>query len=232
MIEGNVVWRTVAKEGLEISVSSHFVNPNKMKNKLMEFERAYTKETLLPNSSEMRLTEHQSDVPDLLPTQGNNVSSVGKDTQSSNNEQGSSVKNQETDAIPTDEEVGFTQSNSVLQGEEVDNSRGDSQSKEQSTEVPTGVRSSNENGTLPQSTPTEVDEPQPIGNSFFGKVYNQFKGKAKEAVNFLMRHKSGKLLGYSIATTLEKSVSYGVMKKEDLLTLLVSTLSNKTTSIT
>ena len=69
---------TVAKEGLEISVSSHFVNPNKMKNKLMEFERAYTKETLLPNSSEMRLTEHQSDVPDLLPTQGNNVSSVAK----------------------------------------------------------------------------------------------------------------------------------------------------------
>ena len=58
LIEGNVVWRTVAKEGLEISVSSHFVNPNKMKNKLMEFERAYTKETLLPNSSEMRLTEH------------------------------------------------------------------------------------------------------------------------------------------------------------------------------
>ena len=93
------------------------------------------------------------------------------------------------------EEQGITQSNSVLQGEEVDNSRGDSQSKEQSTEVPTGVRSSNENGTLPQSTPTEVDEPQPIGNSFFGKVYNQFKGKAKEAVNFLMRHKSGKLLG-------------------------------------
>ena len=81
------------------------------------------------------------------------------------------------------------------QTEETNNSRGDSQSKEQPTEVPTGVRSSNENGTLPQSTPTEVDDPQPIGNSFFGKVYNQFKGKAKEAVNFLMRHKSGKLLG-------------------------------------
>ena len=82
------------------------------------------------------------------------------------------------------------------QTEETNNSRGDSQSKEQPTEVPTGVRSSNENGTLPQSAPTKVDkEPQPIGNSFFGKVYNQFKGKAKEAVNFLMRHKSGKLLG-------------------------------------
>ena len=82
------------------------------------------------------------------------------------------------------------------QTEETNNSRGDSQSKEHPTEVPTGVRSSNENGTLPQSAPTKVDkEPQPIGNSFFGKVYNQFKGKAKEAVNFLMRHKSGKLLG-------------------------------------
>ena len=81
------------------------------------------------------------------------------------------------------------------QTEDTNNGRGDSQSKEQPTEVPTGVRSSNENGTLPQSTPTEVGEPQPIGNSFFGKVYNQFKGKAKEAVNFLMRHKSGKLLG-------------------------------------
>ena len=32
------------------------------------------------------------------------ISSVGKDTQSSNNEQGSSVKNQETDAIPTDDD--------------------------------------------------------------------------------------------------------------------------------
>ena len=43
------------------------------------------------------------------------------------------------------------------QTEETNNSRGDSQSKEQPTEVPTGVRSSNENGTLPQSTPTEVE---------------------------------------------------------------------------
>jgi hypothetical protein len=96
----------------------------------------------------------------------------------------------------TAEEPTTTPGDTVLQTEEANNSRGDSQSKEQPTEVPTGVRSSNENGTLPQSTPTEVDkEPQPIGNSFFGKVYNQFKGKAKEAVNFLMRHKSGKLLG-------------------------------------
>ena len=54
-----------------------------MLNKLMEFNREYTKETLFSNSSEMRLAEHQSDVPDLLPTQENNVSSADKDTQSS-----------------------------------------------------------------------------------------------------------------------------------------------------
>ena len=78
---------TVSIDGLEISVSSHFVNPNKMLNKLMEFNREYTKETLFSNSSEMRLAEHQSDVPDLLPTQENNVSSIGKDTQSSQTKQ-------------------------------------------------------------------------------------------------------------------------------------------------
>lgn len=78
---------TVSIDGLEISVSSHFVNPNKMLNKLMEFNREYTKETLFSNSSEMRLAEHQSDVPDLLPTQENNVSSADKDTQSSKTKQ-------------------------------------------------------------------------------------------------------------------------------------------------
>lgn len=111
-------------------------------------------------------------------------------SQTNNTENNEQQRNDTTAEEPT-----TTPGDTVLQTEETNNSRGDSQSKEQPTEVPTGVRSSNENGTLPQSTPTEVDELQPIGNSFFGKVYNQFKGKAKEAVNFLMRHKSGKLLG-------------------------------------
>ena len=181
MIEGNVVWRTVAKEGLEISVSSHFVNPNKMKNKLMEFERAYTKETLLPNSSEMRLTEHQSDVPDLLPTQGNNVSSVGKDTQSSNNEQGSSVKNAESDAIPTDEEVGFTQSNSVLQGEEVDNSRGDNESQEQGTAVQAGSKGEVENGLVHQGAQGGVENTkQPLFEYFKGGIKSLIEESKKQ----------------------------------------------------
>ena len=118
-----------------------------------------------------------------------------EDAYAAEHSQTDNIENGEQGNDTTTEEPTTTPGNTVLQTEETNNSRGDSQSEEQPTEVPTGVRSSNENGTLPQSTPTEVDEPQPIGNSFFGKVYNQFKGKAKEAVNFLMRHKSGKLLG-------------------------------------
>ena len=38
-------------------------------------------------------------------------------------------------------------------------------------------------------------DPQPIGQSMFGNVYDQFKGKVKEAFDFLIRHKEGDLLG-------------------------------------
>ena len=55
---------------MEVSVSSHVARKGEILSKLQEFERAYTKESLLPNSSEWRLAEHPTDVPDLLPTQG------------------------------------------------------------------------------------------------------------------------------------------------------------------
>lgn len=38
--------------------------------------RAYTKESLFPNSSEWCLAEHPKDVPDLLPTQGKSDTNV------------------------------------------------------------------------------------------------------------------------------------------------------------
>ena len=60
----------VKRDGMEVSVSSHIANMSKILNKLLEFERVFTKESLLPNSSEWHLAEHPSDVPDLLPTQG------------------------------------------------------------------------------------------------------------------------------------------------------------------
>nr|DAS53390.1 MAG TPA: DNA methylase [Caudoviricetes sp.] len=47
----------------------------------------------------------------------------------------------------------------------------------------------------PVSESDEGNEPRPIGTSVFGKVYDQFKGKVKEAIEFLVNHKSGNLLG-------------------------------------
>lgn len=73
-------------------------------------------------------------------------------SQTNNTENNEQQRNDTTTEEPT-----TTPGNTVLQTEETNNSRGDSQSEEQPTEVPTGVRSSNENGTLPQSTPTEVE---------------------------------------------------------------------------
>ncbi len=39
------------------------------------------------------------------------------------------------------------------------------------------------------------EEPKPLGSGVFGNIYNQFKGKVKEAFDFLMKHKGGDLLG-------------------------------------
>lgn len=61
---------SVLKDGMEVSVSSHIANKTAILKKLESLERAYTKESLLPNSSEWHLAEHPTDVPDLLPTQG------------------------------------------------------------------------------------------------------------------------------------------------------------------
>ena len=36
---------------------------------------------------------------------------------------------------------------------------------------------------------------KPLGSGVFGNIYNQFKGKVKEAFDFLMKHKGGDLLG-------------------------------------
>ena len=49
-------------------------------------------------------------------------------------------------------------------------------------------------GGIEAETPI-IEDAEPIGTGVFGNIYNQFKGKVKEAFNFLMHHKSGDLLG-------------------------------------
>ena len=53
-----------------------------------------------------------------------------------------------------------------------------------------------EKGSKENSAPIEQKaEPKPIGKGVFGNIYDQFKGKVKEAFDFLMKQKSGDLLG-------------------------------------
>lgn len=101
------------------------------------------------------LRKYANFAPDILYPQF--VSSfedayAAEHSQTNNTENNEQQRNDTTAEEPT-----TTPGDTVLQTEETNNSRGDSQSEEQPTEVPTGVRSSNENGTLPQSTPTEVE---------------------------------------------------------------------------
>lgn len=54
------------------------------------------------------------------------------------------------------------------------------------------IWSKDENKTEEASNETDTEqEPQPIGKGVFGNIYDQFKGKAKEAINFLKKLGSG-----------------------------------------
>ncbi len=41
----------------------------------------------------------------------------------------------------------------------------------------------------------ESSEVKPVGEGVFGKIYDQFRGRAKDAINFLLKNKGGDLLG-------------------------------------
>ena len=56
----------------------------------------------------------------------------------------------------------------------------------------TGADARGEDGAAQEGTEGRIE---PVGNGPFGFIYNQFKGKVREAIDFLIRHQSGDLLG-------------------------------------
>ena len=64
--------------------------------------------------------------------------------------------------------------------------------REEADETPT-VDTKSESGV--DGEEKSEDMLQPIGKGVFGNIYDQFKGKVKEAFDFLTKHKSGDLLG-------------------------------------
>jgi site-specific DNA-cytosine methylase len=57
------------------------------------------------------------------------------------------------------------------------------------------ITAENANSSMIEDNSGTIEDAEPIGTGAFGNIYNQFKGKVKEAFNFLMSHKSGDLLG-------------------------------------
>ena len=73
--------------------------------------------------------------------------------------------------------------------------RKDCQEKEAATKDTDVLYSDDEYLAIIDLLQERTDEPQPIGKGAFGNIYDQFKGKAKEAVAFLMRKKGGEAVG-------------------------------------
>lgn len=110
----------------------------------------------------------------------------------------------------TREEQRHDRGNQVQSGQRTDDNSGSEGGKDSEGEIRTRDEGSDESeatseesaveGLREQETDVEQgeganEEIKPIGKSRFGNIYDQFKGKIKEAFNFLMKHKSGDLLG-------------------------------------
>lgn len=164
---------TVSKGGMEVVISNHIINKNALKRKLKEGNIIYLKESLSPNGSDLHLAENQKDLPDLLPTQGDNdlgISSGGKDIEVQEEKQ---ISSQE---IIAKAEREVDSSSSEAQKEAVDWQADDKQFRE-------------------ADAVEGKEELNPVGVGPFDNIYNQFKGKVKSPFDFLLKHQSGDLLG-------------------------------------
>ena len=72
-----------------------------------------------------------------------------------------------------------------------------SESKEEKSEGEPKVDETTEDVVAKEGKDERADEGEivPIGKGVFGDIYDQFKGRVKEAFKFLMKHKGGDLLG-------------------------------------
>ena len=87
---------TIQRDGQEISISSHYIGENKLREALLNDRVLYDKNSLSSNGSENRLAETQTGRSDLLPTPDENESLSGdKGTTESSNLQENGEKTTE-----------------------------------------------------------------------------------------------------------------------------------------
>ncbi len=97
--------------------------------KLQGMERAYTNQSLLPNSSEWHLVEHPTDVPDLLPAQGKNDAKLETSAKTEPQQPNNAVSSDSS--LSTDEQSGTSpiepNGESTVSNRKVTNSASDKQ---------------------------------------------------------------------------------------------------------
>jgi len=81
---------TVKKNGMEVSISNHIINPKKVRKEIIDGRSVYRK-TSSADGSEWCLAKGQNDLPDLVPTQAENVH--GKGSKNSGAGKGNGGKN-------------------------------------------------------------------------------------------------------------------------------------------
>lgn len=128
---------SVLKDGMEVSVSSHIASKTAIMKKLQGMERAYTKQSLLPNSSEWHLAEHPTDVPDLLPTQGKSDANVETSAKTEPQQPNNAVSSDSS--LSTDEQSGTSSiepnGESTVSDRKVNNSATEKQGSGQESSV-------------------------------------------------------------------------------------------------
>lgn len=128
---------SVLKDGMEVSVSSHIASKTAIMKKLQGMERAYTKQSLLPNSSEWHLAEHPTDVPDLLPTQGKSDANVETSAKTEPQQPNNAVSSDSS--LSTDEQSGTSSiepnGESTVSDRKVNNSATEKQGSDQESSV-------------------------------------------------------------------------------------------------
>lgn len=87
------------------------------------------------------------------------------------------------------QEEGIAGSDVILQGEGVVPTGRIGTSENVEGQIESSLQGGVEDGALQESTPTE--EIKPVGKGILGNIFNQFKGKANEAIAFLLNRKEG-----------------------------------------
>lgn len=181
---------TVLKDGMEVVISNHISGRNAIEKKMQENEILHLNEKYSPNSSDRHLAEHSKSVPDLLPTQGEYMSSPEGSTSSISHADDAapaiSLQSRD-DVISSDSKDTVNSEDTQYLGEKIAAAEAQTETKPSQAQK--------EDETKHPGTTSSFDDIHPIGHGAFGDIYDQFKGKPQKAIEFLSEKQGGEAIG-------------------------------------